>query len=152
MRTISGCLLLIMMLVACHSESARPGEDPTLIYGRPWLEAKPSRDRDFVHAMFVAPQAPVGIFQRASAFEARLELFRYQRQGNTMRLRFPQSGRGAELSYRITACDELPPFDLCLDVSKNPWGGPKRYYGMRRARRDDIAALGDRMAAELPSE
>jgi hypothetical protein len=146
MRKISGCLLLLM-IAACHSSSEQRGEDPSLIFGRPWLEAKPSHGRDFVHAMFVAPQAPVGVFQRASAYEARLELFRFERQGSTMRLRFPQTGRAAELSYKITACDELPPFDLCLDVSKNPWDGPRRYYGMRRARHDDVGAVGDRLGA-----
>ncbi len=28
----------------------------------------------------------------------------------------------------LLECDDLPPFDLCLTMSKNPWGGPKKYY------------------------
>ncbi len=31
----------------------------------------------------------------------------------------------------MTQCTDLHPFDLCLDMKENPWGGPTRYYGMR---------------------
>ena len=45
-------------------------------------------------------------------------------------MHFPQSDKNREVNFRISQCDDLPPFDLCLDLSENPWGGPRRYYGL----------------------
>ena len=52
-----------------------------------------------------------------------------------MKLVFPQTGKQASAPFTIRACNDLPPFDLCLDLDASAWGGPKRYYGIRE--RDD---------------
>ena len=142
----------VAVLGGCSSHAA--GEDPSLLLERVWLESMPQKPTDYTHVAFVLPRPAVGLFQRSSSYDFRGELFEYKRDGNKLALTFPQSGKKAALTYTITACDKLPPFDLCLDLSENPWGGPKRYYGMME-QEDEARVLGPAAAARrshLPAE
>ncbi len=95
------------------------------------------------------PEPSVGIFQRASLYDMRAELFEYRRDGQTLAFTFPQTGKTAKVGFTVSACRAKPPFDLCLDLSENPWGGPKRYFGMRSQDEDDATLRG--MRARLPA-
>jgi hypothetical protein len=97
------------------------GEDPSLVLDRLWLDSKPEKYTDYTQYFFILSAAPIGIFQQSSA---------YKRKGDQLLMHFPQTDKNREVSYRIRRCDDLPPFDLCLDLSDNPWGGPRRYYGL----------------------
>jgi hypothetical protein len=121
-----------------------PGEDPSLLMGRVWIESKPERPTDYTHGAFLLPRPALGIFQRSSAYDFHFERFDYRRDGHALELTFPQTGKTAEITFTVSACNALPPFDLCLDLSDNPWGGPKRYYGMRKQDEDDAALRGMR--------
>jgi hypothetical protein len=39
-----------------------------------------------------------------------------------------QDEKRASTRFTVKACDDEPPFDLCLDLADSP-RGPKRYYG-----------------------
>lgn len=121
-------------------------EDPSMIFGRLWVDSAPQKDTDYVHALALLKRLPVGVFQRASSYRMVAERFDYRRRksggggrignDNRLKLAFPQSGKEATLTFRVWACDDLPPFDLCLELSRNPWeSGPKKFYGMREQRR-----------------
>jgi hypothetical protein len=114
-------------------------EDPSLLFGRIWVEAKPDKPTDYVHGALLLPRPSIGLFHRSSAYDFHFERFDYKRDGNKVSVTFPQSGKKADIGFTIKACDALPPFDLCLDLDANPWGGPKRYYGMRRQDDEDSA-------------
>ena len=105
-------------------------EDPMMVLDRLWLDSKPEKYTDYTHVFFVISAAPFGVFQQASAYRSVAELTEYKRKGDRLLMHFPQTGKNHEVSYRITRCDDLPPFDLCLDLNHNPWGGPRRYYGL----------------------
>jgi hypothetical protein len=105
------------------------GADPALLADRVWIEALPSQPTEQVHAMLVLADAPLGVFQRGSAYQSTLELFEYKRDANRIALRFPQSDKKDGFSFRVRHITDHPPFDLALDVSANPWGGPHTYYG-----------------------
>ncbi len=106
-------------------------EDPRLAVGRVWIDKKPEKLTDYVHAFLLVDGAPIGLFQMASAYSVRLELFDYRRDGKSLDLEFLQTQKRHKISYKVSRCDDMPPFDLCLTMSKNPYGGPKRYHGMR---------------------
>jgi hypothetical protein len=120
-------------------------EDPALLLDRVWIDSKPEKYTDYVHAALFLDYAPMGIFQKASAYHAIVEIFEFERSGNKVKMRFPQRDKRKRFSFKITACDDLPPFDLCLSLSKNPWGGPKQYYGLRD-RDKEAEVLGDTRA------
>jgi len=111
--------------------SGASAEDPSLLLDRVWVDSKPEKYTDYVHVALFIDYAPMGIFQKASSYHAELELFEFKRNGNKVKLRFPQTDKTSAFSYKIWECDDLPPFDLCLALNKNPWGGPKRYYSLR---------------------
>jgi hypothetical protein len=106
------------------------GEDPTLLLDRIWIDSKPEKYTDYTHVMLTLSGAPIGIFQKSSAYQVTAEFYEYRRRQNRLMVNFPQTGTRREVSYRVHRCDELSPFDLCLDLSENPWGGPLRYYGL----------------------
>ena len=126
-----------------------PGEDQSLLIGRVWVESKPEKPTDYVHGAFLLPRPAVGVFQRSSSYDFHFERFDHRRDGQTLKLTFPQTGKTAEITFTVSACHTLPPFDLCLDLSDNPWGGPKHFYGMRQQDEDD-ATLRE-MRAHLPT-
>lgn len=118
------------------TDSARD-EPPGMLFSRLWMEKVPDKPTDYIQGAYVLGTPAVGMFQRSSAFDYHIELFRYDQSGNKLELDFPQTDKKAKISYTIKGCDDLPPFDLCLTLSDNPWGGPKKYYGFRDA--DDEA-------------
>jgi hypothetical protein len=119
-------------------EAAR-GQDPVMLLDRLWVDSKPEKYTDFTQVMLAVSAAPLGIFQKASAYQATTELYEYKRRDSRLTVHFPQSGKTREVSYQIRSCDDLPPFDLCLDLAENPWGGPRRYFGLKDP--DQEAAL-----------
>jgi hypothetical protein len=110
---------------------APAGEDPSLLVDRVWLDGKPQKYTDYIQAFFASSQSPISAFQRSSSYDFHFEIAHFRRDKDKLALTFPQTERQASVTFSIRACKDLPPFDLCLDLSDNPWGGPKRYYGMR---------------------
>jgi hypothetical protein len=121
--------------------------DESLVDGRAWVEGRPDRMTDYVHAVFFVSRANIGIFERASAYDLRFEIFDLSRQKGSLKIHFPQSKKDANVGFGVKECNDKPPFDLCLDLNDNPWGGPKRYYGFQNPE-DEKANLGD-FAARL---
>jgi hypothetical protein len=145
---------LIYVLVGSSEDRSTPPDtagDADLIADRLWVDSKPERYTDYVNALVVIEDVPLGLFQKASAYHMVLEVFEYKRAGNRVALEFPQSNTKRRFRYTITSCDDLPPFDLCLTVSENPWGGPKRYYSTRdgNAATPELGALESRIRARL---
>jgi hypothetical protein len=130
-------------------------DGPGDVDGRVWVEKRPDKHTDYVHVAFFFSRANFGLFQRASSYDMRLELADVSRKDDKLRVFFPQSGKDATVTIKVRSCNDLPPFDLCLDMSDNPWGGPKRYYGFTNPE-DEAAQLGDLakdtrlLAAERP--
>jgi hypothetical protein len=123
------------------SPAAAPADDPTLLLDRPWFDSKPDKYTDYVQAFYASRYSQTSVFQKASAYDFHFELATFRRDGSKLALAFPQTGKTADVTYTVRACNDLPPFDLCLDLDRNPWGGPKRYFAMK-AQEDESTALG----------
>jgi len=106
------------------------GEDAHLLLDRVWIDSKPEKYTDYAHVMLTLSGAPIGIFQKGSAYRITAEFYEYRRTNNRLVVHFPQTGVKRQVTYRVSRCEDLSPFDLCLDLSENPWGGPRRYYGL----------------------
>jgi hypothetical protein len=144
---------LVVLFRGGGEEAAAPATsgDADLIADRLWVDSKPERYTDYVNALVVIEDVPIGLFQKASAYHMVLEVFEYKRAGNKVALEFPQSGKKRSFRYTVTRCDDLPPFDLCLTVNENPWGGPRRYYSTRdgNAAGPELEQLESRIRAHL---
>jgi hypothetical protein len=115
--------------------------DDALIDGRTWVEGRPEKLTDYVHAAFFVTRVNIGLFERASAYDVRLEFFDVSRSKGALKIHFPQTKKEANVTFSVKECKDKPPFDLCLDLGDNPWGGPRRYYGFQRPE-DEKAQLG----------
>ncbi|MFN7132824.1 MAG: hypothetical protein ACK4N5_12135, partial [Myxococcales bacterium] len=109
-RTIPLALAsLTLGLAGCNQP---PGEDPSLLFDRAWVDSQPEKPTDYMHATFLLKQPAIGVFQRASSYDLHAERFDHEHDGKTLKLTFPQTGKTAEIRYTITACNTLPPYDL----------------------------------------
>ena len=124
---------------------AERDEPPATVFNRIWLEKMPDSPQDYVQGMFALDQQPYGLFQRSSAFDYHFELYEYAHDKGKFKVKFPQSEKKAEFTFTIKGCD-VPPFDLCLTLSENPWGGPTKYYGFRDEEEESAKAPGARAA------
>ena len=139
MKNRKGLVVVVAILVLAvlawryffRDEAASLGLSPDLVSNRLWVDSQPEKYTDSVHLFFMIDAARIGAFQETSQYRGRYELFDYKRSGAKADLVFPQDGRAESLEYTITECTDLHPYDLCLDLKANPWGGPTRYYGMR---------------------
>lgn len=143
--------LVVLVRGGGQDDAAPTTGDADLISDRLWVDSKPERYTDYVNALVVIDDVPIGLFQKASAYHMVLEVFEYKRAGNKVALEFPQSKKRRSFRYTVTRCDDLPPFDLCLTVNENPWGGPRRYYSTRdgNAVTPALEALESRIRAQL---
>jgi hypothetical protein len=142
MRSLVGSALGALVLVvagvvgggACGGKRVETShEQPGLIHERVWVEKIPTRRNELFH-VFVAFEEEgerFGVFAHASQFKLNLEVFEHRRNGDRLALMFPQDGRKAKMKFSIRRCNEVPEADLCLHVDENPWGGPKKYYGIK---------------------
>jgi hypothetical protein len=132
---------------------ASRGADPSMLLDRIWIDGIPEGYTDYMNVFVALGEQPIGVFQKASSYRLEAELFQFRREGGKMAVIFPQTSTKKSFSYKISYCDDLPPFDLCLDIDKNPWGGPRRYYGDSEETLDAALALYRRLLpAGAPEE
>src|SRR5688500_11775322 len=98
MKKRTGVVLLILLVVAvwwwrrgsddgaarddAAARVADGGEDAHLLLDRVWIDSKPEKYTDYAHVMYVLGPAPIGIFQKSSAYRSTAELYEYRRNGN----------------------------------------------------------------------
>lgn len=110
---------------------AKPSSDPREILNHVWFDRLPDKATDdYMYAYFLG--GGIGLYESGSRFRGSYDVFEFERRGSTLDVRFFQDGRKATAPFKITPCDEKPPFNLCLDFENAP-KGPKRLYGFSYA-------------------
>ena len=111
--------------------------DTRLLKDRLWIDHLPKNERDRLN-VFAAltqrpgregPRGPFGMFETVSMWEGHFEAFRYESQGEEMRVVFPQSGDRETLTVKPSKCNEQG-MDYCLEVSGST-RGVARYYSRK---------------------
>lgn len=119
----TGLAALLVLGVAveherCEVEAAR---GKGLLANRVWIDHMPTTSREFTASMVLIQhrKGRVGALSRASQWRARIEGMRWQRDGDRLRVHFPQDDVRSEVKVRVWRCeDEAPrPFELCLELS-----------------------------------
>src|SRR4051812_49170835 len=67
--------------------------DEALIVDRVWTDSRPDKYTDYQQILYLISRSPLGIFQKASAYDMRMELVEYSRNGSEVKLVFPQTGK-----------------------------------------------------------
>ena len=137
--TVAVGLALIVLLGGRGQEGPReasrsgvaeaPGitaKDPRLVLGRPWFDRYPKSRTDAVD-LWIFFGGGIGIEDKGSSWRSTLDVFELERQGSRLDLVFFQDKSKASVRFEIVACDDKPPFDLCLAL-KDPLRGQTRLY------------------------
>jgi hypothetical protein len=119
---------------------ARLSEDelaaPRAILSRAWFDSYPEKATDtFTLAFYFS--SGIGVYRTGSLYKVSSELFEFERRGKALDLVMLQDKKAATITFEVKACDDKPPFDLCLTLSQ-PVRGPKTLYGF--AYEEDEAA------------
>lgn len=128
--------VLAISAVAASHHAAEPLGNPRAVLGRVWFDRYPEKATDEVQ-IWIWFGGGIGIHDTGSVFRQATDVFEFERQGDKLSMVYLQDKKTAETRFSITACDEKPPFDLCLDLT-NSLGGLKRYYGFGSV--DDMAS------------
>jgi hypothetical protein len=109
-------------------DAAPPHGDP-LVMDRLWVDHLPRNDRDTINVFIVIDDESMGVFQAMSAWHGVFDIFRFEAEGDQLRLVFPQDGSREQVRARARKCDEGA-MDYCLELSGNAHG-VKRYYSQK---------------------
>jgi hypothetical protein len=103
------------------------GDLDSLLTDRPWIDHLPRGERDAFNVFIVISQQPVGVFQKATAWQGAYEVFTYEAQGRRkLTVAFPHTGDHDDVRAEVTECHEHG-MDYCLELS-GASRGVKRYY------------------------
>jgi hypothetical protein len=112
--------------------STGPADAPTdskLALDRLWVDHLPRNERDVFQVFLAITDEPLGIFQAQSVWKGNFELFRYELDGDKLRLVFPQDNDRETVKIEARACHEKD-MDYCLELSGSSRGA-KRYYSRK---------------------
>lgn len=130
---VSALALGVALGLAARGDRPTPATEPAAeaaprdLLNRIWFDRLPERRTDDV-TIGVFFGGGVGVFDTGSAYRASFELFEFERRSSDLDLVFLHDKKRATVTYKVSACDEKPPFDLCLTLDGAP-RGPKRLYG-----------------------
>ncbi len=108
------------------SGEVAPDANPRLVLGRVWFDAYPEKATDNVQ-IWIWLGGGVGLYETGSVWRSSMDFFEFERRGDRLDILFFQDKKRFETKLTVAACDEKPPFDLCLTLDDPP-RGPKKYY------------------------
>jgi hypothetical protein len=137
--TLAAMLTIAGVLVSWGGSSEPPRAEhrpARQLLNRVWFDRLPESNTD-EFGVWIWLAGGVGIYQRGSGFRASHDIFEFERQGSAVSMMFLQDQEQVSTEFTIEACDEQPPFDLCLTLSNAP-RERNRYYGF--GANEDMAA------------
>jgi hypothetical protein len=132
-------LLLLFSVVrfAVPLDAAALDGNPRTVLGRAWFDRFPDKATDEVD-LWIWFGGGIGVHDKGSAWRATYDRFEFERQNDKLAMTYLQDKKSFDARFKVTRCNDNPPFDLCLDVSPPlpSSDGRTRYYGF--GRRDDM--------------
>ena len=130
--------------------------DAKLALDRVWIDHIPLSERDKFNVFLLIGDESMGMYQNTSRWQGAYEAFRFEANGNEVRMTFPQTGTKEKVISTATPCHENR-MDYCL-VLDGGSHGVKKYYSKkgweidagRGDTKEQIDAI-ERSAAELPT-
>jgi hypothetical protein len=128
--------IAVVALLAGRTEKNDALGNPRAVLGRVWFDAYPKKSTDNVQ-IWIWLGGGIGINETGSFWRTSFDIFEFERQGDKLSMVYLQDKKTVDTRFSIKACDEKPPFDVCLDLT-NALGGHSRYYGF--GDEEDMAA------------
>lgn len=109
--------------------------DPRLVLGRVWFDKYPEKRTDSIN-LLIFLGGGIGFHEYGSSYRGSMDIFDFERQKDKLLITHLQDKKKVETRFKLSRCDDDPPFDVCLDLDQSP-GGPKRYHGFLSDREFD---------------
>lgn len=122
-------LLLIPAAIAAFFVLHRPEKPEALVFDRPWFDRLPRSEREQVQVFFAFAHEHQGTYVDATRWKGSFEGFKFDADGDALRVVFPQNGDKETLTWKVTSC-HTPGFDLCLDLDGGS-RGVKHYFSRK---------------------
>lgn len=136
---LAGLGALGVLRATCNNvvdDADEAASDPKQILGRVWFDRLPkNRSDDVTIALWFG--GGIGLYDKGSTWRSTVDVFEFERRKDVLDITFLHDKKNSTTSFKISKCDDLPPFDLCLTLSDPP-RGPKVLHGF--ARRDELDA------------
>lgn len=139
-------LVMVLMLVAAVYGGWRwQREEPAdkrragLAFNRMWIDHLPNGEKDPFNILFLAKPESIGGFAEETIWTGRIERFRFEADGETIRAVFPNTGDREHITVKARRCDEAD-MDYCLELSGTKRGVSK-YYSRNGWERRHISEL-----------
>jgi hypothetical protein len=129
---------------------AAPAHDDSLVVNRLWIDHLPRNDRDTINVFLAIDEESVGVFQASSAWHGVFDIFRFEHDGDQLRLVFPHDGAREQVRAKARRCDEGG-MDFCMELAGSKHG-VKRYYSMKGWEIDghaDPSAAADKLLRQI---
>jgi hypothetical protein len=115
---------------------------PRLLLGRVWFDKLPNKPRDEAH-IWIFFGGGIGVHESGSAYRGSYDWFEFERQGSKLDGKFLHDQKKLSTRFTVGACDDHPPFDLCLTL--DDVGGKKvELYGFGSEEEMERAAPGSK--------
>jgi len=144
-------LILVLALGATYgvwrwrSAGEAHATDSKLAFNRIWIDHMPRNDKDVINFFVLIDSEAMGVFQSTTAWKGNYELFRYEANGDEVRMVFPQNNEKSKAKVNARKCSEKS-FDYCLDID-GASRGVKKYYSMEGWEIDQRQALENKIEA-----
>jgi hypothetical protein len=100
--------------------------NPRNILGRLWFDKLPQKRSDEFD-LWIFFGGGIGLEDKGSYFRSTFDLFELERNKDRLDVVFLHDKKKAQTKFTVKACDEKPPFDLCL-VLDTPLKGVTKLY------------------------
>jgi hypothetical protein len=114
--------------VKWRGHHAAAADEATPALDRLWIDHLPANPRDEISVFLALSDEPLGIFQTASQWRGKYEMFQHETSGEDVRIVYPATGERETVRIRARKCDDNG-WEYCLEM-KGASRGVKKYYSM----------------------
>jgi hypothetical protein len=116
-----------------HHRGAEPADEASapskLVVDRLWIDHMPKSETDPVNVFLLVDDAAVGVFQKSTMWVGQYEMFQFELNKDTLRVRYPQTREREDITTTATECKQRD-WDYCLEL-KNSSRGVTRYVSRK---------------------
>ncbi|NUP05109.1 MAG: hypothetical protein HOW73_03500 [Polyangiaceae bacterium] len=107
--------LVVQRCVPQSDEGAEADAAPRMLLGRVWFDKLPDRRTDSID-LWIFFGGGIGLHENGSSYRASFDLFEFERQGSRLEGSYLHDKKKLKTAFSVRACDDHPPFDLCLTL------------------------------------
>lgn len=128
-------LVIVAAIVAVVVQRCAPSSDdeveadaaPRMLLNRVWFDGLPERRSDAID-LWIFFAGGIALHENGSSYRGSFDVVEFERQGAKLEGKYLHDKKAFKTGFSVRACEEKPPFDLCLTL-ENVGGKKVELYG-----------------------